>query len=56
MSSAKTIRRRPEDRKPPEGMIVVEGVAFSVGRNPRPDIVEEVIRRRYFWRKEKLGV
>lgn len=39
----------------PEGMIEVEGTAFVVGPN-RPDIAEEQIRRRFFWKHERLGM
>lgn len=52
-----TIRRRlPSEDKPlPPGMISVEGTAYSVG-DRRPDVLEEIVRRAFFWRKERLGV
>lgn len=50
------IRRRPEDKKLPEGMISVEGTAYQVPEGQRPDVFEETIRRRFFWKRERLGV
>jgi hypothetical protein len=55
--TATFIRRRTEDCKPlSEGMISVEGVTYSVPEGQRPDVFEETIRRRFFWRRERLGV